>query len=96
MLTGNKAPSASNLDQWLKEHPGYEVVRSGGKVVTAKVSFIFVSNKFYKLKVCCFFQIKIFSIYMPKVKLSFFFIDIPIKFYKNWKSFYKKILDKKF
>lgn len=38
MLMGNKAPSASNLDQWLKEHPGYEVVRSGGKVVTAKVS----------------------------------------------------------
>ncbi|XP_057670798.1 uncharacterized protein LOC130902588 isoform X2 [Diorhabda carinulata] len=36
MLTGNKAPSAANLDQWLKEHPGYEVVRSGGKVVTAK------------------------------------------------------------
>ncbi|CAG9854881.1 unnamed protein product [Phyllotreta striolata] len=36
MLTGNKAPSASNLSQWLKEHPGYEVVRSGGKVVTAK------------------------------------------------------------
>ncbi|CAG9824961.1 unnamed protein product [Phaedon cochleariae] len=36
MLTGNKAPSAANLDQWLKEHPGYEVVRSGGKIVTAK------------------------------------------------------------
>lgn len=38
---GNKAPSAANLDQWLKEHPGYEVVRSGGKVVTAKVSKIY-------------------------------------------------------
>lgn len=37
MLTGNKAPSAANLDQWLKEHPRYEVLRSGGKVVTAKV-----------------------------------------------------------
>ncbi|KAG5896281.1 hypothetical protein JTB14_033575 [Gonioctena quinquepunctata] len=36
MITGNKAPSAANLDQWLKDHPGYEVVRSGGKVVTAK------------------------------------------------------------
>ncbi|XP_018574106.1 death-inducer obliterator 1-like isoform X2 [Anoplophora glabripennis] len=36
MLTGNKAPSAANLENWLKEHPGYEVVRSGGKVVTAK------------------------------------------------------------
>ncbi|XP_074031171.1 uncharacterized protein isoform X2 [Leptinotarsa decemlineata] len=36
MITGNKAPSTANLDQWLKEHPGYEVVRSGGKVVTAK------------------------------------------------------------
>lgn len=37
MLTGNKAPSATNLDQWLKQHPGYEVVRSGGKVVTTKI-----------------------------------------------------------
>ncbi|ERL86208.1 hypothetical protein D910_03619, partial [Dendroctonus ponderosae] len=37
MLTGAKAPSATNLDQWLKHHPGYEVVRSGGKVVTTKV-----------------------------------------------------------
>ncbi|KAJ8913501.1 hypothetical protein NQ315_017051 [Exocentrus adspersus] len=36
MLTGNKAPSATNLENWLKEHPGYEAVRSGGKVVTAK------------------------------------------------------------
>ncbi|XP_050307605.1 death-inducer obliterator 1 isoform X2 [Anthonomus grandis grandis] len=37
MLTGNKAPSATNLDQWLKQNPGYEVVRSAGKVVTTKV-----------------------------------------------------------
>ncbi|XP_060518841.1 uncharacterized protein LOC132697387 isoform X2 [Cylas formicarius] len=37
MLTGNKAPSSANLDQWLKEHPGYEVVKSAGKVVTTKV-----------------------------------------------------------
>lgn len=37
MLTGNKAPSAANLEQWLKEHPGYEVVRSAGKIVTTKV-----------------------------------------------------------
>lgn len=37
MLTGNKAPSAANLDQWLKDHPTFEAVRSGGKVVTAKV-----------------------------------------------------------
>lgn len=36
MLTGSKAPSAANLDDWLKKHPGYEVVRSGGKIVTAK------------------------------------------------------------
>lgn len=41
---GNKAPSAANLDQWLKEHPGYEVVRSGGKVVTAKVSSHFFNG----------------------------------------------------
>ncbi|XP_030765439.1 death-inducer obliterator 1 isoform X2 [Sitophilus oryzae] len=37
MLTGNNAPNATNLDQWLKEHPGYEVVRSAGKLVTTKV-----------------------------------------------------------
>ncbi|CAH0557349.1 unnamed protein product [Brassicogethes aeneus] len=36
MLTGNKAPSAANLEQWLKEHPTFEAVKSGGKVVTAK------------------------------------------------------------
>ncbi|XP_066147349.1 death-inducer obliterator 1 isoform X2 [Euwallacea fornicatus] len=36
MLTGAKAPSATNLDQWLKQHPGYEVVKSAGKVVTTK------------------------------------------------------------
>ncbi|XP_063913585.1 death-inducer obliterator 1-like isoform X1 [Zophobas morio] len=36
MLTGNKAPSAANLEQWLKDHPGYEVVRSAGKIVTTK------------------------------------------------------------
>jgi hypothetical protein len=36
MLTGSKAPSAANLEQWLKEHPGYEVVRSAGKIVTTK------------------------------------------------------------
>ncbi|KAJ8953860.1 hypothetical protein NQ314_007200 [Rhamnusium bicolor] len=47
MLTGNKAPSAANLEQWLKEHPGYEVVRSGGKVVTAKVSQIVLLVKKY-------------------------------------------------
>ncbi|XP_050497701.1 death-inducer obliterator 1 isoform X2 [Diabrotica virgifera virgifera] len=38
MVTGNKVPSAANLDQWLKEHPGFEAVRSGEvkEVVTAK------------------------------------------------------------
>ncbi|XP_076253902.1 protein partner of snf isoform X1 [Rhynchophorus ferrugineus] len=37
MLTDDNAPNASNIDQWLKEHPGYEVVKSAGKVVTTKV-----------------------------------------------------------
>ncbi|KAL1497120.1 hypothetical protein ABEB36_008130 [Hypothenemus hampei] len=36
MLTGNKAPSAAELDQFLKDHPGYEVVKSAGKIVTTK------------------------------------------------------------
>jgi hypothetical protein len=40
MLTGSKAPSAANLEQWLKEHPGYEVVRSAGKIVTTKVKLL--------------------------------------------------------
>ncbi|KAJ8975229.1 hypothetical protein NQ317_014658 [Molorchus minor] len=40
MLTGNKAPSTANLEQWLREHPGYEVVRSGGKVVTSKAGHL--------------------------------------------------------
>lgn len=52
MLMGNKAPSASNLDQWMKEHPGYEVVRSGGKVVTAKVSLHNIW-KLFKLFLIC-------------------------------------------
>lgn len=40
MLTGNKAPSAASLEQWLKQHPGYEVVRSAGKIVTTKVCIL--------------------------------------------------------
>lgn len=31
ILSGNKAPSAANIEQWLKEHPTYEVVRSTSK-----------------------------------------------------------------
>ncbi|KAH1013913.1 hypothetical protein HUJ04_002834 [Dendroctonus ponderosae] len=49
MLTGAKAPSATNLDQWLKHHPGYEVVRSGGKVVTTKVKPGILSQSKLKL-----------------------------------------------
>lgn len=61
MLTGNKAPSAANLEQWLKDHPGYEVVRSAGKIVTTKVrnSMLTGGNQFcatvpnYNLFIMC-------------------------------------------
>lgn len=36
MLMGAKAPSSTNLESWLKEHPSYQVYRSGGKIVTSK------------------------------------------------------------
>lgn len=31
-ISGPNAPTAANLKQWLKEHPGYEVVRPENKV----------------------------------------------------------------
>lgn len=31
-LAGPNAPSAANLKQWLKEHPGFELVRPANKV----------------------------------------------------------------
>ncbi|KAL3281806.1 hypothetical protein HHI36_005007 [Cryptolaemus montrouzieri] len=37
MLSGNKAPSSATLEQWLRDHPTFEVYRSGGKIVTSKV-----------------------------------------------------------
>ncbi|RZC42273.1 death-inducer obliterator 1 [Asbolus verrucosus] len=50
MLTGNRAPSAANLEQWLKEHPGYEVVRSAGKIVTTKQTSNMGQSKLKLLK----------------------------------------------
>ncbi|CAH1977659.1 unnamed protein product [Acanthoscelides obtectus] len=50
MLTGNKAPSAANLDQWLKEHRGYEVLKSGGRVVTAKPGSQLMQSKLKLVK----------------------------------------------
>nr|CAI5865175.1 unnamed protein product [Callosobruchus analis] len=50
MLTGNKAPSAANLDEWLKEHRGYEVLKSGGKVVTAKPGSQLMQSKLKLVK----------------------------------------------
>lgn len=48
ILTGNNAPSAANLDKWLQEHPGFEVVRSTKKISIGKVR-TFVSNISYVL-----------------------------------------------
>lgn len=53
---GNKAPSAANLDTWLKEHPGYEVVRSGGKVVIAKVCRV-IFLKFLRFTMIKFYNV---------------------------------------
>nr|CAH7749396.1 unnamed protein product [Callosobruchus chinensis] len=50
MLTGNKAPSAATLDQWLKEHRGYEVLKSGGRVVTAKPGSQMMQSKLKLVK----------------------------------------------
>lgn len=45
ILSGNKAPSAANIEKWLKEHPTYEVVRSTSKkIVNNKVCNFYVRN----------------------------------------------------
>lgn len=31
ILSGSNAPSAANLERWLADHPGFEVVRSASK-----------------------------------------------------------------
>ncbi|XP_025831457.1 uncharacterized protein LOC108740585 [Agrilus planipennis] len=36
ILSGSNAPSAANLEKWLKEHPGFEVVRSTSKPMPNK------------------------------------------------------------
>lgn len=38
ILSGSNAPSAANLDKWLAEHPGFEVVRSTSKPSAIKVN----------------------------------------------------------
>lgn len=47
ILSGNKAPSAANIEKWLQEHPSYEVVRSTSKnIPNTKVKKI--NNNFFK------------------------------------------------
>lgn len=45
ILSGTNAPSAANLDKWLREHPGFEVVRSttSNKVQEFKSHFTTIS-----------------------------------------------------
>lgn len=40
ILSGSNAPSAANLDKWLVDHPGFEVVRSTSKPSAVKVMYL--------------------------------------------------------
>lgn len=56
ILSGNKAPSAANIDKWLKEHPTYEVVRSTSKTApNTKVSAVLMLITIFK---CAFIIFK--------------------------------------
>lgn len=56
MLSGSKAPTMANLEQWLKAHPTFEVYRPRGKIVTSKVSWITEYSALSRNACIAFFQ----------------------------------------